>query len=177
MRNSKNENQAISLSVTENLSVQVLPNLDYEFLMTSREVERGYDVTVHSLRMTRLRNSDELTEGKHYVLGKGVTVCYPSIKAQPHQVFWTKRGIVRLGFFVKSKQAKLFRDWAEDLIIKLDEQRNLFNQAVEPKKLPAKRNHNRLTSDRLVSIMAEVCRIDDKELRLSITNKLIGGQA
>lgn len=30
---------------------------------------------------------------------------------------WTKRGVVRLGFFIKTPMAKEFRDWAEDYII------------------------------------------------------------
>jgi len=34
------------------------------------------------------------------------------------QTLWTKRGIVRLGFFIKSERAKLFRDWAEDFILR-----------------------------------------------------------
>ena len=32
-------------------------------------------------------------------------------------IHWTKKGIVRLGFFIKSQQAKAFRDWAEDYIV------------------------------------------------------------
>ncbi len=38
---------------------------------------------------------------------------------------WTKRGIIRLGFFIKSNRAKQFRDWAEDLIIFATEQAGL----------------------------------------------------
>jgi len=79
-----------------------------------------------------------------------------------------------LGFFIKSERAKLFRDWAEELIIKLEEQRDLFNEPIAPYRLPAKRNHNRITQDRLVDLLADVCQIEDKELRMSITNKLMG---
>ena len=38
---------------------------------------------------------------------------------------------------------------------------------------PEKRKHNRLTQERLVDLLADVAKIDDKELRLSIVNKLI----
>lgn len=38
--------------------------------------------------------------------------------------------------------------------------------------LPPKRNHNRLTTARLVDIMGDVVKIEDKELRLSLTQKL-----
>lgn len=38
--------------------------------------------------------------------------------------------------------------------------------------LPPKRKHNRLTQTRLNEIMRDVCKIEDSELRLSISNKL-----
>jgi len=125
------------------------------------------------VRQTNLRHADELIEGKHFV--KGVTICHTLANAQPNQVFWTKRGIVRLGFFIKSERARLFRDWAEELIINISEQPTLFSQPVQ-KQLPEKRKHNRLTQERLSDILADVCRIDDREIRMSITNKLMGGR-
>ena len=169
------ETKQLELTVTEGLTVTVLPDSNHEYLMTSREVESGYGVTEHALRMSRLRNASELLEGKHFVTGKGVTNCYPGLQIQPHAIFWTKRGIVRLGFFIKSERARLFRDWAEELIIKLHQQKTLPGTTQNPKQLPGRRHHNRLTPQRIVSIMTDVCRIDDRELRLSITNKLIGG--
>ena len=90
-------------------------------------------------------------------------------------VLWTKRGIVRLGFFIKSERARMFRDWAEDLVInKVEEAQHIVKQskqlALWPE--PQKRNHNRLTKERLVDILADVARIEDKELRISLVNKL-----
>jgi hypothetical protein len=35
------------------------------------------------------------------------------------KIMWTKAGVVRLGFFVKSERAKAFRDWAEALILEV----------------------------------------------------------
>jgi hypothetical protein len=170
----KKESETMSLTVTEGLTVTILPSLNHEFLMTTKEVANGYATSDYVVRKTNLRHSDELIEGKHFV--KGGTICPTHSNAQPHQVFWTKRGIVRLGFFIKSERAKLFRDWAEDLIIKVDEQKNLFGEVVTPQRqLPSKRYHNRLTHERLLNIMADVCRIDDKELRLSLSTKLMQG--
>jgi hypothetical protein len=173
MTHGKNESGSfLPMTVTEGVTVNLLPNEQFEFLMSTKEVANGYGSSNYNIRMTLMRHADELAEGKHYV--KGVTICY----TQPHQIFWTKRGIVRLGFFIKSERAKLFRDWAEELIIQLDEQRDLFNQPLRQKELAGSRKHNRLTQDRMISILADVCRIDDRDLRLSITNKLMkGGQA
>lgn len=168
--------KALSLTVTEGLTVTILPDSNHEFLMTTREVASGYGTSAYSIRKAFLRNHLELTEGKHFIKGVDILSNPSGMQVQPHQVFWTKRGIVRLGFFIKSERAKLFRDWAEELIIMLDNQQNHIAQP--PKKaLPTKRNHNRLTQERLVSILADVCRIEDKEIRLSLTKKLIGGQA
>lgn len=45
------------------------------------------------------------------------------------------------------------------------------NQKGYPK-LPPKRKHNRLTQGRLVEILADVAKIEDKEIRLSLIQKL-----
>ncbi|MBL4830700.1 MAG: hypothetical protein JKY55_12565, partial [Aliivibrio sp.] len=67
--------------------------------MTSREVANGYGATLYVVRKTLLRHNEEFTEGKHFVKG-GDILSTPEKGAQPHQVFWTKRGVVRLGFFI-----------------------------------------------------------------------------
>ena len=94
---------------------------------------------------------------------------------QNKQILWTKRGIVRLGFFIKSERAKMFRDWAEDLVVnKIDEAYRVQSQVQQLSLFPepVKRNHNRLTKERLVDILADVARIEDKELRLTLVDKL-----
>lgn len=165
----------LTLQVMNDLTVRVIPNKEYEFLMTTSEVAQGYGVSKYAVRMNMLRNKEEILEGTHFI--KGVTICNTLPNAQPHAVYWTKRGVIRLGFAMRSQRAKLFRDWAENLIIKLDEQADLFNTnavKVEVKNpaLPAPRRHNRLTQERLLGIMVDVARIEDKEIRLSIINKL-----
>ena len=104
--------------------------------------------------------------------------------SQPHckskgykfkQIFWTKRGIVRLGFFIKSERAKMFRDWAEDLVInKIDEAYQVQAQVQQLSLFPepVKRNHNRLTKERMIDILADVAKIEDKNIRLSLIDKL-----
>lgn len=170
----KSENKAISLTVTEGITVTIIPNQEHEFLMSTKEVASGYGVTTYNIRQHKLSQSSELIEGKHY-LGN-VSITHGASCGASRSTMWTKRGIVRLGFFIKSEQAKLFRDWAEDLIIKFEEQRDLFGtkEVVVQKQLKAKRDHNRITKDRLVDLLAEVCKISDSELRMSITNKLMG---
>jgi len=177
MQNQKNF-EATSLVVTEGLTVTVLPSSDHEFLMTTKEVAHGYGISEYTLRCHKMNNSAELTEGKHFVTA--VEILNGSeqgaLKIPHNSTLWTKRGIVRLGFFIKSKQAKLFRDWAEELIIKIDElaqQGTLF--PMPTKQLPKKRNHNRLTSERLIRLLQLTHRINDAELRNEIVEQLMGG--
>ena len=163
----------LPMVVTEGVTVNILPNEQYEFLMSTKEVAHGYGTSEYVIRQNKSTNPNEFIEGKHFV--KGVSFSHTLANAQPHAIFWTKRGIVRLGFFIKSERARLFRDWAEELIINIAEQPTLFSQPTQ-KQLPEKRRHNRLSPDRVLSIMADVCRIEDKALRLSLTDKLMGGR-
>lgn len=164
----KNESKAMSLLVTDGLTVTILPDTNHEFLMTTQEVAKGYGLNPNTLRSHVSQNKEEFIEGKHFY--KAVQILNTLSKGvQPHQVLWTKRGVVRLGFFIKSERAKLFRDWAEELIL------NITGQKLPTLPESSKRNHNRLTQERVIDILADVCRIDDKELRLSLTSKVLGG--
>lgn len=158
-------------TVAENLTVTIKPNKDHEFLMLTSEVAQGYGVSESTLRRHRMEHEDELIEGKHFIT-RVQNMNAERKSATYKQTLWTKRGIVRLGFFIKSERAKLFRDWAEDLVI------FTTNQAAKAEQLsiwpePEKRKHNRLTQQRLVGILSDVAKIDDKELRLSLIDKLI----
>lgn len=168
----------LPMMVTEGLTVNILPNEQYEYLMSTTEVANGYGVTKYAIRMAASRHTDELIEGKHYVLG-GNILLPPSVIGliQHNSILYTKRGIVRLGFFIKSERAKLFRDWAEELIIKMDQEHDLFGAVPVKKALPAKRNHNRITQDRLIRLLQLTHRIDDSALRNDIVNELMGGHA
>lgn len=127
--------KTMHLEIAEGLSVAVIPNPTFEFLMSTEDVAKGYGVASATIRHHKQNNMDELKEGIHFMNSKtkGVQKMHTLEKnAQPHQTFWTKAGIIRLGFFVKSQQAKMFRNWAEKVILKeLDQPANL--------KLPATR--------------------------------------
>lgn len=162
--------ETMKMEVAANLSVEVRPNTEHEFIMRTNEVAKGYGVSGGAIRRHMERNPLEFIEGKHFI--KGATICHTlAANAQPHQIFWTKRGIVRLGFFIKSERARMFRDWAEDLIVgTLDMTERAQSIGVLPE--TPKRKHNRLTPDRMVNILADVAKIEDKALRLSLVAKL-----
>lgn len=161
----ENLQQVVNLQVTDGLTVAVLQHQTHEFLMPVKDVAFGYGVSAGTIRKHLSEKQDEFKEGRHYI--KGVTFSNTLGNIQPHAVYWTKAGIVRLGFFIKSERAKIFRDWAEGVIL----------QALSPelpKALPPiqKRNHNRLSQDRLIGILSDVAKIDDRDLRLSLIAKL-----
>ena len=162
----------VNLQVTAELSVNVLPSKEHEFLMSTKEVAKGYGTSIYAINMARIRHEAELVEGKHFFVSNAITKCYSELNLAHNAILFTKRGIIRLGFFIKSKQAILFRDWAEDLIINVLESGENFLQPVPVLQAPKKRNHNRLTQDRMISILADVAKIEDSALRLSLISKL-----
>ena len=176
MKTQKNETKALCLKVTDNLSVKVIPDQIHEFLMPTKDVASGFGVSNYAISWHRMEHYEELIEGKHYL--SNVSIPHSAANGSSRGVMWTKRGIVRLGFFIKSPTAVLFRDWAEELIIRLNEQVDLFGVRIQ-KLAPISRNHNRLSPNRLVDIMADVALIDQKDIRERLVNKLMqkGGQA
>ena len=161
----ENLKQVVNLQVTDGLTVAVLQHQTHEFIMPTKDVALGYGVSPGTIRNHQASHSDDLVYGRHYI--KGVDLIDTLTNSQPHAIYWTKSGIIRLGFIIQSKRGKMFRDLAETVVL----------QALSPqlpKSLPdaPKRRHNRLSQERLVGILADVARIDDRELRLSLISKL-----
>ena len=159
----ENSQQVMHLQVTDGLAVAVIQNPNFEFIMPVKDVALGYGVSSGTIRNHLSSHSDDLLYKKHFIKGADLVNTLPN--AQPHQVFWTKAGIIRLGFIIQSQRGKLFRDWAESVIL---------NYSAPAVQLPevTKRKHNRLTQERMISILADVCKIEDNQLRLSIISKL-----
>jgi hypothetical protein len=92
----------------------------HEYTLTTAQVAEGYGVDPANIRKTLQRHGDEIIEGKHFIYNSHFEQCVTNSHAGSFQrvtTNWTKRGIVRLGFFIRSERAKRFRDLAEDLVI------------------------------------------------------------
>lgn len=161
-----NDGQAVTLKVADNLSVTVLTSSSYEFLMTTADVANGYGVASETLRGHSSYHKDELIEGTHFVKGVGISNTLGVKGVQPNAVYWTKAGVIRLGFFIKSERAKMFRDWAEQVVLAVTAPKMELPKAV-------RRNHNRLSKDRLVDILSLVALVDDKDVRTALVQKLM----
>ena len=103
----------ITKTFQDDTELHLIADHTHEFLLTSKEVALGYGVNSATIRRHKQNQSDELIKGKHWVVQNMNT-----LGGQQKQTLWTKRGLVRLGFFIKSARAKKFRDWCEDLILK-----------------------------------------------------------
>lgn len=95
------------LKCIDTIEVEIIENEEFDFLMDTSNVAKGYGTNEANIRNAKRNNPEELIEGKHYFTDK----------SKGKKMFWTKKGIVRLGFFIKSESAKKFRDWAEDYIV------------------------------------------------------------
>lgn len=107
--------ELIKVEISDELVVEVQPNVEHEWLLSSKDVAEGYGLSEGGLRNTKFRYKDELEEGKHFI-----TVSNTNGGAD--KVYYTKKGVIRLGFLIKTPLAKQFRDWAEDFIIKKSEE-------------------------------------------------------
>ena len=85
---SEKENKAMSLTVTEGITVTILPDLNHEFLISTREVAFGFGVKDHAIRMLKLRNESELIEGKHCL--SNVTIRHGASAGSSKSTMWTK---------------------------------------------------------------------------------------
>jgi len=87
MTREKNAGNLLPMVVTEGVTVNVLPNEQYEYLMTTKEVANGYGVTEYAIRKNKLMMGGELTEGKHFI--KGVTIGNGELKLPHNSTLWT----------------------------------------------------------------------------------------
>lgn len=137
--------------------------------MTTKDVAAGYGVSEYCIRQHKADHANELTDGQHYL--SGVSIPHAASRGSSKGIMWTKAGIIRLGFFIKSERAKLFRDWAEQLILAVVGHKQPSLPAI------SRRKHNRLTSERIIDILSDVCMIENRELRERIASKITGGQS
>lgn len=90
-----------SLFQTEPAQVEILNFLTF----TTDYVAKRYSTTVNNVKEHKRLHADEIVEDIHFVVVKNDRN-RPLIK-------WTLRGIIKLGMFIRSKEAKYFRLWAE----------------------------------------------------------------
>lgn len=90
-----------NLFQTERTQVEILNFQTF----TTEYVAKRYGTSETNIRDHKREHADEIVEDIHFVVVKNDRN-RPLIK-------WTLRGIIKLGMFIRSKEAKYFRLWAE----------------------------------------------------------------
>jgi len=93
--------------------IAVIADPEHEWTLGTAEVAKGYGVTPENIRVHKHQHKGELIKGKHFFSVRNTN----GGNLERVTTLWTKRGVIRLGFFIRSERAKKFRDAAEDLII------------------------------------------------------------
>ncbi len=106
----QNSQQILIETQFEGLTLYVRPHETHEWLMETKFVAEGYGVSEETIRSHKANHSEELLENKHFTSVE----TFNARDLKKISTFWTKRGVIRLGFFIKSERTRLFRDWAED---------------------------------------------------------------
>jgi hypothetical protein len=104
----------------QGIELHVMPDSAHGWLLSTQEVADGYGISRSTLQDHKRNHADELVEGKHWItvpIVESIPEGGVEVTNTPTATLWTRRGVVRLGFFIRSRRAKLFRDWAEDLIV------------------------------------------------------------
>lgn len=86
---------------TQTTQVEVL---NFQTFTTEYVAER-YGTSTANIRFHKKEHADELLENIHFITETN--------KFGTNETKWTLRGIIKLGMFIRSKEAKTFRLWAE----------------------------------------------------------------
>lgn len=107
------------------ITIEVQPDVEHDWLLSTKDVAEGYGLSESGLRSAKSANIDELEEGKHFI-----NVRNTDVGGKP-RVMWTKRGVVRLGFFIKTPMAKESLEALEqELNLNTSDVRELKNQTT-----------------------------------------------
>lgn len=80
-----------------------------EWALPTKLVAEGFGCGVEAIRSHKSRNASELREGRHWIK----RIDDDNIA----RIYWSRRGIIRLGFLIDSDRAKQFRDVCEDFVL------------------------------------------------------------
>lgn len=164
------QKEPIVVQITDGLSVHLTPHVKHVFLMSTAQVAEAYDVNESAIR--RHKSNKEFIEGIHFV-----SVTNRNAQAQKFgqsSILYTKRGVIRLGFFIKSVQAQQVRQWAEDALFeKLESPKS--HQMVLPLQPIDNRSNLAYPPQYDRELVELLVKIDSKLVRTKLFTKLKKG--
>lgn len=100
----------------------IIHNTNFKEVYATNEVAKNYQVTENTVRDHLSNHNDEFIENIHYF--------YDLNHLNKKRLNWTLEGVYMLGFFIKSKQAKIYRKKVAEFLRLCDEARQKkFNEA------------------------------------------------
>lgn len=105
---------------------------------TNEYVAKNYGVSEATIRSHKKLHHDELVENIHFVAEQN--------KFGVNEIKWTLRGIIKLGMFIRSKEAKNFRLWAE-----MELEKTILGELESAKEARAR---NLTLADKVISLEA-----------------------
>lgn len=121
--------------IIEFQEIEIVAQVDdtHNWLIPTKHVAEGYGCSESTIRKHMERHSDEIEEDTHFIR---VTNCHANPRGgEAHQkTMWTPKGIIMLGFFIKSERAKAFRAFAADRLL---EPRDVNKELPDLKRIQA----------------------------------------
>lgn len=105
---------------------------------TNEYVAKNYGVSEVTIRSHKKLHADELVENIHFITEQN--------KFGVNEIKWTLRGIIKLGMFIRSKEAKNFRLWAE-----MELEKTILGELESAKEARAR---NLTLADKVISLEA-----------------------
>lgn len=132
-----------SIVAFNDLNLEILEYQD-TWSLSDRQVAEGFGVTQEAVRKQRTQGATEYREGIHFyyqdVIQNKDRIMTPvtnraGVSSAQKMVFWTKKGVITLGFKLKeTPQTIAFRDWASDFILNnQDRPANIQNVLADPR--------------------------------------------
>lgn len=139
------------LSLFANSQVEILNFQNF----TTEYVAEHYGVSERTILAHKARHADEIVENIHFIYELADT------KGGRQEILkWTLRGIIKLGMFIRSKEAKNFRLWAE-----LELEKTILSELASAKETRAR---NLALADKVAAL--EACAIKDAKDRQNQIN-------
>lgn len=156
----------MEIQIDKNVSISLMPDKRHEYLMSTNEVALGYGVKPETIRSHKNNHKAEILENVHFTsvenFNAGRKTC---------SIYYTKLGVIKMGFFVKSNRAVAFREWASKVILQEMDQTQSTSKIKLPKSTPAK--HIRITKELLLEMALDFHQIPDEQLRHHLVEKYI----
>lgn len=104
--------------IIEFQEIEIVAQVDdvHNWLIPTKHVAEGYGCKDSTIRSHMQNHSDEIKEGKHFISVQNLDANTRAGEAR-QKTLWTPKGIIMLGFFIKSERAKAFRAFAADRLL------------------------------------------------------------